>query len=312
MKSFIWEEKYRPQTISECVLSKANTKVLSEIVEKKQLQTMLFEGKPGTGKTTVALALCKSLNLDYLLINASEDSGIDILRTNIRNFASSMSLTGGKKVVILDEADYLNPNSTQPALRGFIQEFSSTCTFLFTCNYINRLIKPLHSRCTILNFDIKSAEKIDIAKKFFRRCVSILKAENVEFDNEVLAKLIQQFMPDWRHIVNNLQAYSKSGKLDMDVLSSLGDDKIESLMTICREKNFKKMRKWVAENSDTSETELFHRIYDSVYAYLKPECIPEVIVCMGEYIHKCAFSIDKEITVAAFLTEFMSTAEWKK
>ena len=308
---FLWVEKYRPSKIDECVLSTSLKKVFNEMVSTEQLPNMLFSGTAGVGKTTVAKALCNELGLDYIIINGSEEGNIDTLRGKIKQFASSVSLQGGYKVVILDEADYLNPQSTQPALRGFIEEFSNNCRFIMTCNFKNRIIEPLHSRCSVYEFAIPNDQKPAIAGMFFKRLMDILTAENVAFDKAVLAQLVERYFPDWRRVLNECQRYSVSGSIDAGVLVNLGDNNVKSLMEKLKGKDFKGMRQWVVNNIDTEPQAIFRAVYDKMADHLQPQSIPQVVLILADYQYKNAFVADHEMNVVACMTEIMAGAEWK-
>lgn len=308
---YLFVEKYRPQSIDECILPEAMKKTFREFINSGELPNFLFTGGAGVGKTTVAKALCNEVGAEYLFINGSEESGIDILRTKIKNFASSVSLTNSKKVVILDEADYLNPNSTQPALRGFIEEFSNNCRFIFTCNFKNRIIEPLHSRCAVVEFKIDNSDKPKIMAQFFKRVVNILKNENIEFDQQVVAELVAKHFPDYRRILNELQRYSVSGKIDVGILVNLGEESYAQLVKDLKAKNFTEVRKWVGKNSDTESTELFRKLYDKAVDYLEPNTIPQLILILAEYQYRAAFVADREINTMAALTEIMGQLKFK-
>jgi len=308
---FLWVEKYRPKTISECILPTDLKEVFSKIVEKNELPNMLFSGSAGVGKTTVAKALCNELELDYILINGSEEGNIDTLRGKIKQFASTVSLQGGYKVVILDEADYLNPQSTQPALRAFIEEFSNNCRFILTCNFKNRIIEPLHSRCSVYEFGIPNDQKPQLAANFFGRLTDILTKEAVPFEQKAVAALVERYFPDWRRVINECQRYSVSGRIDAGVLVNLSEDNINSLMTSLKDKDFKSMRKWVVDNMDTEPQAIFRKIYDGMSTYLQPQSIPQVVLILADYQYKNAFVADHELNVVACMTEIMASAEWK-
>lgn len=308
-KEFLWVEKYRPRKISECILPKEMQKTFSEFVTQDNIPNMLLAGTAGTGKTTVARALCEELECDYILINGSEESGIDVLRTKIKDFASTVSLSGKTKVVILDEADYLNPNSTQPALRGFIEEFSKNCRFIFTCNYKNRIIQPLHSRTTVVEFKITKAEKAQIATRFFKRLQEILKLEGVEFEPKVVAEVLQKHFPDYRRVLNELQRYSSSGKIDEGILVNMAETNMKDLLEALREKDFKKMRTWVVNNLDNDVSVLFRRVYDTLLCEVKQ--VPQLVLLLADYQYKAAFCADQEINLVACLTEIMASCEMK-
>ena len=311
MDEFLWVEKYRPKTIQDCILPGKLKDTFKEMVEEGEAQNLLMAGGPGCGKTTVARALANDLGSEYILINCSEDGNIDTLRTKIRNFASTVALTDAKKIVILDEFDYSNPQSTQPALRGFIEEFSKNCRFILTCNYKNRIIEPLHSRCTVVDFKIPSKEKPKLAMKILGRIQEILGKEEVEFDQEVLAKLIMKHFPDIRRILNELQRYATSGKIDVGILSNIGEVSIKELVGFMKSKEFSNVRGWVVENLDNDQTTIFRKIYDSLYDYFSPQSIPSAVLILADYQHKAAFVADAEINLTACLTELMLECEFK-
>jgi DNA polymerase III delta prime subunit len=308
---FLWVEKYRPQKIDECVLPEALKKTFHEYIAQGELPTFLFCGSAGVGKTTVAKALCNEIGAEYLFINGSEESGIDVLRTKIKSFASSVSLTDAKKVVILDEADYLNPNSTQPALRAFIEEFSANCRFIFTCNYKNRIIEPLHSRCAVIDFKIDNKDKQETMAAFFKRAVQILKQENIEFDSKVVAEVVAKHFPDYRRVLNELQRYSVSGKIDTGILVNVGEESYKELMKNLRDMNFTEVRKWVGKNSDMDSVALFRELYDNASTLLEPQSIPQLVITLAEYQYKAAFVADHELNTMAALTEIMANCKFK-
>ena len=311
MSDFLWVEKYRPRTIEDTVLPAGLKKTFKEIVSKGELPNMMFAGTAGVGKTTVAKALCDTLDLDYIIINGSEEGNIDTLRGKIKQFASSVSLQGGVKVVILDEADYLNPQSTQPALRGFIEEFANNCRFILTCNFKNRIIEPLHSRCSVYDFAIPNSEKPQIAGGIFKRVTTILDQEGVTYDQKVVAELINKYFPDFRRILNECQRYSVSGNIDSGILVNLADDSVRGLIDHLKSKNFKSMRKWVADNMDSEPHAIFRKIYDNMSEYLQPGSIPQVVLILADYQYKNAFVADHELNTVACMTEIMASAEFK-
>lgn len=309
---FLWCEKYRPQTIEECILPQSLKKTFQQIVDTGEMHNMLLTGSAGLGKTTVARALCNELDLDYLLINASESGNIDTLRSTIKQFASTVSLNGGKyKVVILDEADYLNAQSTQPALRGFIEEFSSNCRFILTCNFKNRIIEPLHSRCAVIEFNTTKKQLAELAAQFMKRLQFILTSEEVDFNNKILAELIMRYAPDWRRVINECQRYSSSGEITSDILIGLSDQNIAALVGYLKGKDFKSMRSWVTNNTDIDSSVIFRRIYDTLYEFAQPHSIPAIILVLADYQYKAAFCADKELNTVACLTEIMASSEWK-
>jgi len=311
MEDFLWVEKYRPKTIEECVLPDALKQTLSEFISKGDIPNLILSGGPGVGKTTAAKAMLDELGLTYMFINGSEESGIDVLRTKIKNFASTVSLHGGRKYLILDEADYLNPQSTQPALRGFIEEFSANCGFILTCNYVNRIIPALISRCPTYDFSIPKDEKQELAGEFFKRSLQILKDENIEFETKAVAALVQKHFPDWRRVLNELQRYSVSGKIDAGILVNISSDNIKDLMGHMKQKEFTNVRKWVVNNLDNDPTRLFRSLYDNLYDYVDGSCIPHIVVILGEYQYKAAFVADQEINTLACLTEIMARGKFK-
>jgi len=309
VKEFLFVEKYRPQTIEDCILPEGLKETFQKIVEKGELPNMMFTGSAGVGKTTVARALCNELDLDYMLINGSEDGNIDTLRGKIKQFASTISLQGGQKVVILDEADYLNPQSIQPALRGFIEEFSSNCRFILTCNFKNRIIDPLHSRCSIYEFNL--GNKAEMAQKFMARLQFILDSEHIIYDNAVIAELIMKYIPDWRRVINECQRYGMSGHIDTGILVTLSETSIAGLMEDLKTKNFKKMRKWVTDNIDVESAKLFRLIYDNMSDYVEPSSIPQLVLILADYSYKDSFVADHELNVVACMTEIMSSIKFK-
>ena len=314
MNEFLWVEKYRPQLIQDCILPNSIKKTFEDIVNGGELHNMLLTGTAGTGKTTIAKALCNELGLDYLMINGSEESGIDTLRTKIKQFASSVSLSGGYKVVILDEADYLNPQSTQPALRAFMEEFSSNCRFILTCNFKNRIIEPLHSRCAVVEFNIPKKDMPELCMEFLDRCCYILNDQSVpiEFDKEVIAELILKHQPDWRRIINELQRHSTSGKIDSSILiHQIADLAIIDLIAYLKTKNFKAMRQWVADNMDAEPASIFRKLYDAMNDRVEPKSIPQLVLILADYQYKNAFVADHELNMVACLTEAMTQVQFK-
>lgn len=305
-EQFLWTEKYRPQTIEDCVLPEGLKRTFKEYIEAGELPNFLFHGTAGVGKTTVARALCNEIGAEYMFINGSDESGIDVLRSKIRGFASSVSLTDAKKVVILDEADYLNPNSTQPALRAFIEEFANNCRFVLTCNFKHRVIEPLHSRCAVVDFKLNGKEKMEVAGQFFKRAIYILKQENVEFDPKVVAELVQKHFPDNRRIINELQRYSVSGKIDSGILLNLSSESYKQLYKLLKEKNFTEVRKWVAMNNDGDSARMFRELYDNASTIFEAGSIPQLVLVLADYQYKASFVTDQELNLMACLTEIMS------
>lgn len=306
---FLWVEKYRPQTISDCILPDALKKTFQEIINNKELPNMLFSGTAGLGKTTVAKALCNQLGLDFILINGSEEGNIDTLRGKIKQFASSVSLQGGYKVVILDEADYLNPQSTQPALRGFIEEFSNNCRFILTCNFKNRIIEPLHSRCGVYEFNTTKKDMVTLCESMLSRTTVILKEENVQYNVKDIAPVIMKHAPDWRRVLNELQRASVSGTY-IGLSSSSTGSSIDELVKLLKDKDFKKMRAWVVNNMDMDATAIFRSLYDQSTTYIKPQSVPQLVLILADYQYKHAFVADHELNVVACLTEIMANVEF--
>ena len=307
----LFVEKYRPKTIEDCILPTDLKNTFLEMVKSGVAQNILLSGSAGTGKTSVARALCNDLNAEYILINCSEDRNIDTLRVKIRDFASTVSLNGNQKVVILDEFDYSNANSIQPALRGAIEEFAGNCRFILTCNYKNRIIAPIHSRCTNIEFSIPSTEKPFLAKSMMDRIKFILDTESIPFDNEVLVKLIMKHFPDIRRMLNEIQRYSVSGQIDVGILSNFESIKIQDLVNAMKDKNFTEARKWIVSNLDNSPPEMFRKIYDTMYESLEKNSIPEAILIIAEYQYKAAFVSDQEINFVACVVELMMRCEFK-
>ena len=306
---FLWVEKYRPRKLDDCILPASQKSIFKEMLAKGEIQNMLLCGGAGMGKTTVARALCEELQTDYIIINGSEESGIDVLRTKIKQFASAVSFSGRPKVVILDEADYLNPNSTQPALRAFIEEFSSNCRFILTCNFKNRIIPPLHSRTAVIEFKLPKSEKPKIAAAFFKRVNEILEIEKIDADGKVIAKVIEKHFPDYRRILNELQRYSASGKIDEGIFTNLGESNMQELITTLKEKDWKKMRTWVVNNIDNDPQTIFRKLYDTLCEEVVQ--IPQLVLLLADYQYKSAFCADQEINLVACLTEIMAAVEFK-
>jgi len=308
---FLWVEQYRPKTIDDCILPTSLKTLFSSFIKKGELTNLLLSGTPGIGKTTVAKAICEQLNCDWIMINGSEEGGIDVLRNKIKNFASTVSLSGGKKVVILDEADYLNPQSTQPALRGFIEEFHANCRFILTCNFKNRIIEPLHSRFSNIEFRINPKDKPRLASKLFERAIFILKEQNVDYEEKVLAELIKKYFPDFRKLINELQRYSVSGTIDAGILVNISNENLKTLMLHLKGKEFGDMRKWVINNLDNDPVRIFRSIYENLYQTLQPESIPYAVIILANYQYKSAFVADQELNFVACLTELMSQVKFK-
>ena len=314
MSDFLWVEKYRPRKIDECILTEDLKNTFSKFLKQKEIPNLLLSGTAGTGKTTVARALCEQLGCDYIVINGSDEGRhIDTLRTTIKNFASSVSLdeSANHKVVIIDEAEYMNADSVQPALRNFIETFYKNCRFIFTCNFKNKIIPALHSRCTVIDFRITNGQKVKTATAFLKRLGELLKAENIEYDNKVLAELIQRHYPDFRRTINELQRYSVRGKIDSGILVSMSEINNKQLISFLKEKRFGDMRKWVVQNLDKDPSSLFTGIYDILYKHLQPQSIPAAVLTIADYQYKSAFVADHEINMVACLTQIMAECKFK-
>ena len=311
METFLWVEKYRPKTVADCILPTELKKTFSEFVKDKHIPNLILSGSAGTGKTTIAKAMVEEIGSTWMLINGSEESGIDVLRTKIKNFASTVSLEGGRKYIILDEADYLNPQSTQPALRGFMEEFHKNCGFILTCNYKNRLIPPIHSRCSNIDFTIRNGERVKLAESFFKRVQDILGQEKIKSEPKAVAELINKFFPDWRRCLNELQRYSSSGQIDAGILVNLSSENIKELVGFMKAKEFTNVRKWIVNNLDNDPSRIFRTIYNSLYDNLDHSTIPHAVVIIADYQHKSAFVADQEINMLACMTELMSQVKFK-
>ena len=313
MSDFIWVEKYRPQTIEECILPEDTKKMFQDFLNKGEIPNMLLAGPPGIGKTTVAKALCNQLGVDYYVINGSDEGRfLDTVRTNAKNFASTVSLTATSKhkVIIIDEADNTS-NDVQLLLRAFIEEFAGNCRFIFTCNYKNKILEPLHSRCAVIEFGIKGKDRQSIAANFFKRIREILDAEGVEYENKVLVELINKHFPDWRRVLNEVQRYSVGGKIDSGILATFSDVAVNELVKNLKSKNFAEVRKWVVSNLDNDTSVLLRRIYDACYDSMVPNSIPAAVLCLAKYQYQMAFVADQEINMLACLTEIMVECEFK-
>jgi len=314
MEEFLWVEKYRPKTIQDCILTKDLADTFSKFSKKGEIPNLLLSGSAGTGKTTVARALCEELKCDYIIINGSDEGRqIDVLRNKIKDFASTVSLNGDSnhKIVIIDEADYMNPESVQPALRNFIETYHKNCRFIFTCNYKNKILPALHSRCTVVDFKIVNGQKKILAVEFMKRLSVILKGEDVGFDNKVLSELIMKYFPDFRRTINELQRYSVRGKIDSGILYNLSEVNIKQLISSIKEKRYNDMRKWVVTNIDKEPTQLFRSIYDNLEKSLDAKSIPQAILILAGYQYKSAFVADQEINMVACLTEMMANCKFK-
>ena len=308
---FIWVEKYRPRTIDDTILPIGLKSTFQQFVDQKNIPNLLLTGRAGIGKTTVARAMLEQLQCDYIIINGSMNGNIDTLRNEIKDFASSLSFSGGRKYVILVEADYLNPNSTQPALRNFMEEYSKNCGFIMTCNFKNKIIEPLHSRCSVVEFKIDKEDKPKMASQFYKRVCSILDQEGVQYDQKAVVEVITKFFPDWRRVLNELQRYSATGKIDSGILVNFSEENLKGLVELLKVKNFTEVRKWVAENNDIDQSVFFRKLYDTASQYLKTNSIPQLIITLADYQYKAAFVADHEINILACLTEIMAEGEFK-
>ena len=309
---FLWVEKYRPHKISDCVLPSDLQEPFSDFVDQGKVPNLILTGGPGTGKTTAAKALCDETKTDFLMVNGSDEGrSIDIVRTTLNQFCSSVSMTGNRKAIIMDEADYMNADSVQPALRGFIEKFGNNVSFLFTCNYPNRIIDPIHSRCAIFDFSIPLNEKPKLAERYLFLCEEILGKEGIEFDRKVLIQLIMKHFPDFRRVLNELQRYSSSGRIDTGILTSLEEVNVGELVSSLKGKKFSEVRKWTNSNMDTDTARIFRKLYDSLSSHLKPQSVPQAVLIIADYQYKSAFVVDQEINLVACLTEIMVECEFK-
>ena len=311
-EEFLWVEKYRPKTISECVLPVRIEKSFQEFVDNKQIPNLLLHGSAGVGKTTVAQALCEQVSgQNSIIINASEESGIDVLRDKVKRFATTGSLFSGRKMVILDEADYLHPSSTQPALRGMMEEFSSNCGFIFTCNYPSKIIPALHSRCSVIDFQITQSEQDIIKESFVERVKYILDTENISYETDVVVELTDKYLPDLRRIINELQRSGASGTIDIETLQDHGAVSIDELCDLLKQKKFDEVQQWVVENQEGEPTALLRKIYDSLSEMLEPESVPGAVVIISDYSYKSTLVSDQEINLVACMVELMANCEFR-
>jgi len=309
--AILWVEKYRPSKISDTILTDDLKTTFQTFVNEGYIPNLLLSGGPGVGKTTVAKAMLEEIGATYMMINGSEESGIDVLRNKIKNFASTVSMDGNRKFVILDEADYLNPQSTQPALRGFMEEFHKNCGFILTCNFKNRIIDPLHSRCSVVEFKIPNTDKPKLAGQFFTRVQDILTKENVQFEPKAVAGVVEKHFPDWRRVLNELQRYSASGMIDAGILVNISETNMKDLVGFLKEKDFKSIRKWVANNLDNEPTRVYRKVYDMLYEEIEPQTVPHLVLAVADYQYKSAFVADQEINMLAFMIEIMTQVKFK-
>ena len=310
-ESLLWVEKYRPRTIEDCILPESIKKTLRDVVSQNKIPNLMFTGTSGIGKTTAARAICNETQADYLIINGSDEGRmIDTLRTKLTQFCSTISLSGSRKVVIIDEADYMNADSVQPAMRNFTERFADNCSFIFTCNYKNRIIEPIHSRCAVIDFSLKNGEKQVIAARFMKRVEGILTDESIDYDKEVIAKLVLKHFPDFRRVLNELQRYSTSGEINSGVLANIKEMNLKELIDSLREKNFSKMRQWVVANVENDPATVYRKIYDELYNVVDKGSIPQAVLTIAEYQYKSAFVADQEINLVACLVELMAECEF--
>jgi DNA polymerase III delta prime subunit len=309
MEEVLWVEKYRPKTIEECILHDSIKSTFQDFANKKQIPNILLSGTAGVGKTTVAKALCEEVGCDYLVINGSDERGIAVMQNTVKNYATSMSLSGGRKVIILDEADNLTADA-QKALRGMMEEVSHNCSFIFTCNFAHKILEPIHSRCSVINFKM-NGQKVKMASAFMKRVEFILTTEGIQFDKESVAAIITKYFPDNRRVLNELQKYSSSGVIDKGILSNIIDVEISDLIVGLKEKDFKRARKWVINNLDKEPEAIFRKLYDSMYDFMKPQSIPQLVILIDDYQDRIGRVADPEITLVAFLTSVMMNCEFK-
>jgi len=309
-EDFLWVEKWRPTSISQCILPKQLKMTFQSFVDNEKVPNLILSGGPGVGKTTIARALLNQLDFDYLMINGSLNAKIDTLRNEIQQFASAVSFNGKRKYIILDEADYLSPQWVQPALRAFIEEFSKNCGFIFTCNFRNRIIEPLHSRCSVIEFNIDKKEKQELCHQFFKRVENILQDNGVAYDKQVVSELIMKYNPDWRRILNELQRYSATGKIDVGILTVMSDESFTSLVNMLKNQDFSGIRKWVVDNSDVETSVLYRSLYTNAAKKMPPASIAQMVLILAKYQYQAAFVVDHEINNVACLVELMTDCEW--
>ena len=306
----LWVERYRPSTVEDLILPESIKNTFRDIIGGDKIPNLILSGSAGTGKTSAAIVLCRELDCDYIIINGSDEGRlIDTLRNKLTQYCSSVSMSGGRKVVIIDEADYMTPDSVQPAMRGFIEKFSSNCSFIFTCNFKNRIIEPIHSRCAVIDYSASDSQQM--CADFMERCNFILKEEGIESDPKVVAELIMKHFPDFRRVLNELQRYSVSGKIDSGILLNISDTNMNELVESLKSKNFKSVRAWVVNNLDNDPQKVYRKIYDKLYEKCDPNSIPAIILVIANYQYKSAFVGDQEINLMACLVEIMSNAKFK-
>ena len=311
MEEFLWVERYRPKRVNDAVLPAELKAVFQQFVDQQNIPNLILAGGPGIGKTTIARAMLEELGCDYIVINGSMNGNIDTLRNDILEFASSMSLEGGRKYVILDEADYLNANSTQPALRNFMEEFSKNCGFILTCNFAQRIIEPLHSRCSVIDFKLPKKQLPTLASEMMQRAILILEDNGIPYDNAAVAEVVRKYLPDWRRVINELQRYSASGRIDSGILANTTAESIAQLIDAMKDKNFSQVRKWVGQHSDTDSVTLYRQFYDNASQYFKAASVPQLVLILAKYQHQAAFVADHEINNAACMLEIMIDCEFE-
>ena len=311
-KDILWVEQYRPSTIDDLILPEEIKNTFREIIGQDKIPNLILSGSAGVGKTSAAMVLCKSLNCDYIIINGSDEGRlIETLRNKLTQYCSAVSMSGGRKVVIIDEADYMTPDSVQPGMRGFMEKFSSNCSFIFTCNFKNRIIEPIHSRCAVIDYRIKDSDKQKLAAEFMNRCITILTEKNIAYEEKVVAELIMKHLPDFRRVLNELQRYSVSGTIDSGILLNISDANMKELIECLKSKSFKGVRSWVVNNLDNDPQKIYRKIYDQLYQSVLQESIPQIILHLADYQYKSAFVADQEINLMACLIEIMSNAKFK-
>ncbi len=310
MEDYLWAQKYRPKTIDECILSDDLKQTFKQFIKDKNVPNLILTGRAGIGKTTVARALLEEIGSDYIVINGSLDGSIDVLRTKIQQFASTVSFVGGRKYVIIDEGDYLT-HATQPALRNFIEEYSKNCGFILTCNFLNKIMEPLQSLFSVINFSFQKEDAPKLAALFYKRVQNILGENAIKYDQAAVAGVIKKYYPDWRKCLNELQRYSATGSIDSGILSNFSEVSLNQLIMLMKERNFTEVRQWVSENTDQDTSRLFRALYDNAVKYIKPSSIPQLVLILAEYQYKNAFVTDHEINLAACMAEIMVQVEFK-